>query len=123
MSLERLRQNYIKKVQIFFDYLTTDYGYTFIGIKQSDWTDKVIYENSKIDRKIVLSNSYHPSDYGFEIQWYRPSISTNNSDREFQIYVLKEMQDVDQEYLSKSAEQLKNQYFGIIKGENWIGTK
>ncbi len=109
MILEKIRQNFIEKVEIYFDYLTKDYGYTFIGIEQSDWNDKVTYENIAVDRKVVLSNSYHPMDYGFEIQWYRPSVSTNHSDREFQIYVLKENQDNDQECLSKTSEQLKNQ--------------
>ena len=121
MSLKKIRQNFIEKTQVFFKYLINDYGYTFLGIEQSDWSDKLTYENAAIDRKVVFSNSYHPADYGFEIQWYRPSVSTNHSDREFQIYVLKENQDDDQEYLAKSAEQLRNQYFGIIKGENWIG--
>ena len=123
MNLEKIRQNFIEKTQVYFGYLIKDYGYTFIGIEQSDWADKLTYENISIDRKIVLSNSYHPADYGFEIQRYRPSVSINHSDREFQIYVLKEKQDNDQEYLLKASEQLRNQYFGIINGENWIGTK
>ena len=54
MILEKIRQNFIEKVEIYFDYLTKDYGYTFIGLEQSDCTDKLTYENIAVDRKVVL---------------------------------------------------------------------
>ena len=122
MDLVKRRQNFIEKVQILFNYLTQEYGYTPGQLEQFEWTDEISYENKSIDRKVILSNSYHPVDYGFEIQWYRPSISTKHSDREFQIFVLKEDQSDEQEYLLDAAERLRDQFEKIIKGENWIET-
>jgi hypothetical protein len=122
MDLMKRRQNFTEKSLRYFDYLTKEFGYTFKGKEQSDWTDRLIYENSAVDRMVIISNEYHPVDYGFEIQWFKPTVSKNHSDREFQICVLKENQDDSQEYLSGVADQVRNQFEGIIKGENWILT-
>ncbi|GAA4327251.1 hypothetical protein GCM10023115_24880 [Pontixanthobacter gangjinensis] len=123
MSSNSKSKNFIEKVQVHFNYLITDYGYKMIEIQENDIDDKITYLNKDLDRQLTLYNSYHPADYGFEAQWFRPSISTNHSDREFQLYVLQENQDIEQEYLAKIAERLRSQFEGIIKGTNWISTK
>lgn len=116
-------KNFIEKVQVHFNYLITDFGYKLIEIQENDLDDKITYLNTDLDRQLTLYNSYHPADYGFEAQWYRPSISTEHSDREFQLFVLQENQDIKQEYLAKIADRLRTQFEGIIKGTNWISTK
>ncbi|WP_034917120.1 hypothetical protein [Gillisia sp. CAL575] len=123
MTSNSKSKNFIEKVQVYFNYLITDFGYNLVEIQENDINDKITYLNNDLDRQLTLYNSYHPADYGFEAQWYRPSISTKFSDREFQLYELQENQDIEQKYLIKIADRLRTQYDGIIKGTNWISTK
>ena len=52
-------------------------------------------EYDRNDKKLTLLNAYHPVDYGFEINL------TKKENRETEIihYVLKEKQDIEQNYL------------------------
>lgn len=76
------------------------------------------YSNHSIDRKIVFYNAYHPVDYGFELQFYKPSISTRITDCVIVHYVLKEKQDIEQSYLVDVVELLKYDYLEILPGRN-----
>lgn len=123
MSIEIKRQNFVAKAQKYFAFLTKDHSCRYKGHSKSDWTDELHYENIAIDRLIVLSNQYHPNGYGFEVQLYRPSISTVHSEREFQTCKQKEDQDDEQEYLSDLALQFRNRYASVIIGDDWVTSK
>ena len=120
MNLDLRRKNFIEKALMHFKYLTDDYGYDLIEILDTKTSDQIVYESRQFDRRVVIYNSYHPVDYGFEIQWYRPSISTDYPDRKFQLYLLKEDQEDDQEYLSDFASRLRSEYEEVIKGKEWF---
>ena len=114
------RNNFILKGQEYFNYLVQEFGYELLGIEYHEYADSIIYQNTLLDRRIVLYNAYHPVDYGFELQLYRPSVSIESVDREFQIYKLKEEQDDTQEYLRACSEEFLDKYRGIIEGTEWV---
>lgn len=122
MKPELKRQKFIEKAQTEFAYLVSDFGYVFKGIKSTKWADKLSYENKEADRLIILSNQYHPSDDGFEIQLYRPSVSTDHAEREMPIHRLKEDQHENQEYLAETALELRENYEAVITGKSWRPT-
>lgn len=66
--------------------------------------DEFEFNNANKDLKIVLSNSYHPVDYGFEINL----IDLKTGKEEMLYSVLKENQDIAQNYLENASELLKN---------------
>ena len=123
---ENKRRNFVEKVNALCSFLCTEFGY--IGpehrfSRQDNGTvicDELIYKNEKIDRQISFYNGYHPVDYGFEIQFYMPSISTEASKREMVHYVLKEDQDIEQTYMYEAINILKEKYVSVILGESWI---
>lgn len=106
---ETIRKNFIAKTKLYFDFLTTEFDfdkpiYTFS--EQSNGvviTDKFEFNNSDKNLKIVVSNSYHPVDYGFEINLTDLKTGTE----ELIQIVLKENQDIEQSYLEKASEYLK----------------
>jgi len=56
--------------------------------------------------RITISNAYHPVDYGFEINLTDLRTGTE----EMIHHVLKENQDIEQDYLKKASEFLKTGY-------------
>jgi hypothetical protein len=131
-----LKEIYDLKRKYFIDktienskYLVDNFGYSQPIHQISKQANDIIisevfqYENKFIDRLITVSNSYHPVDYGFEICVYRPTISLQFIDREILFYVLKEQQDIEQSYIYTIAGQLKDTFFEIISGNNWIDKK
>ena len=120
MDLDTRRKNFIEKALECFKFLTDDYGYDLVEITDTKTSDEIVYENSELDRRVIIYNSYHPVDYGFEIQWYRPSISTNHADREFQLYLNKEDQNDNQDYLTDFSSKLRSDYQEVIKGKMWF---
>jgi len=107
------RKNFIEKATRYFRFLSDTCGYNGPDHSYhqqpngSITSESLKYINTSIDRLIVLNNSYHPVDYGFEVQLYRPSISTNSADRLMVYGVLKEDQDIDQTYLESAARIVK----------------
>jgi hypothetical protein len=103
------RKNFVDKSKLFFNFLTTEFDfdkpiYTFY--KQSNGVviaDKFEFNNSNRNLKIVVSNSYHPVDYGFEINL----IDLKSETEEMIHNVLKDNQDVEQSYIKKASEYLK----------------
>lgn len=116
---EKRRSNYIKKAKEHFAFLIHDYEYELTEQESSDTSDELHYLNKKNDRLIVLSNQYHPNDYGFEVQFYKPSTSTNHPDREMPLYRLKEDQDEDSNFLSEMALSLEENFKDEILGLSW----
>ncbi|MFN8282582.1 MAG: hypothetical protein U0U67_05170 [Chitinophagales bacterium] len=104
------RTNFINKAKKYFEFLEKDFGFnTFIHLisKQPNEViikDELVYENMLTNKKIKISNAYHPVDYGFEINIIRNSDSQN----EMLFFLLKEEQDIEQEYLKEYAEKLRN---------------
>ena len=120
-----LRKNFIEKATLHFRFLCDDHGYAdpqhsfHQQANGSVISDRLAYTHPSIDRLIVLYNAYHPVDYGFEVQFYRPSVSVDPSDRLRVYWVLKEDQDVDQTYLANAAKTVKEKYIEIIAGQRW----
>ena len=106
------RKNFVNKTKSLFEFLTSEFdfdkpNYTFS--EQSNGaiiSDKFEFNNSDKNLRITISNSYHPVDYGFEINL----TDLNSGDREIIYSVLKENQDIEQSYLEKASEYLKIGY-------------
>lgn len=120
------RKNFIEKSIKFFNYLCDEFEYLppiHSTYKQPNGviiTDSLEYLNESIDRLVIICNAYHPVDYGFEVQLYRPSISTNPPDRIMVYPVLKEDQDIEQAYIEKAAEFVREKYTEVLLGNEWI---
>ncbi len=120
------RRNFIEKVNRKFAFLCSEFGY--VGPQHSVdeqqngsvISEKLTYTNRSVDRQIVFYNAYHPVDYGFELQLFRPSVSSEYSQRELIYYVLKEQQDDEQSYLEAVVGLLNDDYCSIITGKTWI---
>ena len=103
------REKFIENTQKYFKFLETEFEFSKPNhsfYKQENGTvisDKIEYENITLNKKIVLSNNYHPYDYGFEIN----IIDEESGTKEMLFYVLKEEQDIKQEYLKEQSEALK----------------
>jgi len=110
-----VRKNFIKNTQKFFMFLETEFGfwkykYRFSKQKKGDIaSDTIRYENCYINRKVEISNSYQPHDYGFRIDLF----NLKSGKSKLISYVLKEKQDDNQEYLKEQAEALR--YYCKIK--------
>ncbi len=75
------RLNFLKKSLECFKFLVDELGYQKPQHKEKgddDWitVDEIIYENQKINRLVMVSNAYHPNDYGFEVDVYDLSQGT-----------------------------------------------
>jgi len=122
---ELKRQNFIENATRYFCFLCTELGYAepvHSFSQQQNGTiilDKLEYDNKQIDRLVVIYNAYHPVDYGFEVQFYRPTMSLEHSDRVMAYWVLKEDQDIEQTYLEKAAETIKAKFYHVISGKKW----
>ena len=120
------RKCFIEKTIKYFNFLVTDFGYKepFHKISQqengTEILDEFIYENRNVDRLVTVSNAYHPVDYGFEICFYKPSISTAYGKREMVYYLLKDDQDIEQSYLEQAARTLKDDFDIYLKGYKWF---
>ena len=123
---EAKRKKFVIKTLEYFNFLCTDYSFDRPEHEKSIQENGVIlkdslkYNNNINDRLIIISNAYHPIDYGFEICFYIPSKSTKHSDRKIVYHVLKENQDIEQTYLTEAAIILKRDFDSQIKGESWI---
>jgi hypothetical protein len=110
---------------LLFSFLCDEFGYSGPVHSFSQQPNGVViadylqYDNDEIDRRIILENAYHPVDYGFELQFFRPSISTRHADRFMAHFVLKVDQDVEQNYLESVATIAKDKYRKVITGEEW----
>jgi hypothetical protein len=128
---ELKRRNFQQNTLQYFNFLVEEFGYNPPEHKYNEQDNGTItkdefrYTNEKFDRLIVVSNSYHPYDYGFDVCIYRPSISIAYSDdsnvRFMAIDVDKEKQDFEQTYIQKAATDFKEGFLPQIKGEVWTG--
>ena len=123
---ELRRKNFIEKSRHFFGFLCDEFGYSDPAhsfYEQANGTiisDSLEYSNASLDRLIVLYNAYHPNDYGFEVQFFRPSISVAHADRVMAHYLLKEDQDIEQTYLEDAARLVREKYLDVISGRGWF---
>lgn len=120
------RKFFIANTGIHFKFLVDDFGYfqPMYRFSQQDngsiIKDEFKYENKSIDKVITVTNAYHPYDYGFEICFYRPSISLDITQRKMAIYVLKQKQDLEQTYIEPIAKKFREEFLEVITGEKWI---
>ena len=107
---EYKRKNFINNTQKYFKFLETEFEFIKPNHRFSEQengtiiADYIEYENTLLNKKVVISNHYHPVDYGFEIH----VIDMENGMKKGLCYVLKEKQDIKQEYLKEYVEMLKN---------------
>jgi hypothetical protein len=128
---ELKRKNFQQNTLQYFNFLVEEFCYNQPEHKYNQQdngtvtSDQFRYTNEKLDRLIVVSNGYHPYDYGFDVCMYRPSISTAYSDnsnvRFMAIDVDKEKQDLEQTYIQKAATDFREGFLPQIKGEAWTG--
>ncbi len=97
--------DYENKIISKFDFLTTDKGFSKPEIISDDKKYKkgVAFRKNKLI--IEITNSYHPADYGFEI-----NMRTNKkSDKPTMIYFkIKENLDKELKYLDEGVEKVKS---------------
>lgn len=105
------RKNFLEKTQKYFEFLVSDCGFNepiYLINEQPNGTvisDELKYEHKGLKKSVIISNSYHPVDYGFEINLN--DLTTGQS--EMLHFVLKESQDMEQGYLKEAAKILKNE--------------
>lgn len=106
---EKKRKNFIEKTQKYFEFLIVELDFENPSHTFSNQpngviiSDKLEYEHKEFDKMLIISNSYHPNDYGFEINW----TDLKNGESEMFHYVLKENQEIEQKYLKHAAEIAK----------------
>lgn len=109
---ETKRKNFIDKTKLYFDFLTSEFDFDTPNYMFSEQPNGTIitdkFEFNSVDRnlKLTILNAYHPADYGFEINL----IDLKDGTEEMIHNVLKENQDIEQNYLEKAAEFLKTGY-------------
>ena len=120
------RKNFLENALKHFAFLVSEFGYrepVYEFYKQENGVvikDEFKYENKAADRLIIVSNSYHPVDFGFEICVYKASRAILYDKREIAYSQLKENQDTEQSYLAEAATILKNNFTSQLKGEDWF---
>ncbi len=103
------RKNFKEKTKRYFEFLISKFDFNepnHLFNEQPNGTitsDRFEYENQ--NRKIVISNAYHPNDYGFEVNL----TDKQTGQTEMIHFVLKEKQDMEQNYLENVAEILKTE--------------
>ena len=104
------RKNFLDKTQKYFEFLVAEFGFNepiHFSSEQSNGTviqDRLEYD--RMDKKITILNAYHPVDYGFEI-----NLTEKGNGRTVMLHsVLKENQDIEQNYLKSASEFLKNTF-------------
>ena len=105
---EEKRRNFIVKVQKHFEFLVLELNFELqpiISHAQPNGTvilDEIIYKRK--DKNVIISNAYHPVDYGFEI-----NITDVESRTSKMIYELvKEKQDISQSYIVDASINLRD---------------
>ena len=94
---------------IYFQFLCNEYGLKgpiYKGCEQSKGIiigNKFEYSRLIRGKVILISNSYHPNDYGYEV--YLNDLINDN--KELLDYVLQDYQDSEQKYLKNSSEYLR----------------
>ncbi|WP_192820951.1 hypothetical protein [Rufibacter sp. LB8] len=120
------RKNFIEKSLRFFECLSTDYGYdkpTHTESKQPNGViiyDQIEYINKAAERVVRVSNAYHPVDYGFEIRIVNTTPPETHLGGQLVYFVLKEDQDVEQDYLEKAASLLLSDFEKYLTGKEWF---
>ncbi len=98
------RKNFIEKVKKYFEFLKLEYNYNYKNCMQPNKVvTQDLFEFIGDKNKIIISNSYHPVDYGFEIN----IIDLKTEKKEMIYFKLKEEQDIEQKYIIEASEVLK----------------
>ena len=107
------RNNFIDKSKVIFNFLVKDNNFNIpkhlINKQQNNTVtrDSFVYEGKSVI--LIISNSYHPNDYGFEVNIKNKT----NLKTEMIYFVLKEKQNAEQDYLYEAAEFLKDYFNGV----------
>ena len=100
---ELKRMNFIKETKSNFDSLLKSLDFSeprHEEFKQDNGTvlnDEIIYLNTDKNIEIIFSNSYHPVDYGMEIN------IAKGTEKEMIYFKLKEEQDIEQSYIKATT--------------------
>lgn len=106
------RNNFVEKTKKYFDFLLSEYKYNNPiynnYIQENGFITRDTFTYQGTESNIIISNSYHPVDYGFAIT------IVSSVKEEIIYYKLKEEQDVEQSYLTEAANFLKNYLKGKV---------
>jgi hypothetical protein len=105
-------QTFENKVKTEFKYLVNEFLFSnpIILRKDDEYRDRLLYTKDNI--AIEILNAWHPSDYGFEVNYYSDRGLLNmTNDRiqthEMVYYKLKEEQNEDLSFIEEGAKILK----------------
>ncbi len=104
------RNNFLEKTIKYFQYLVNEFGFegqdniTSVQENGTVIKDTLFYKRASLE--IRLSNAYHPVDYGFELN----VLEKTTSKSEMLYFVLKENQDLEQNYLKHISESFRTKY-------------
>lgn len=113
---DNIRNNFKKQTKNHFKFLVEEFGYDAPILNEHQQpngvviSDKFEYKNHSANKTIRIENSYHPADYGFEINFWNSLNDINHADGQMLEYVLKENQDIEQLYIEKLAKIFKERY-------------
>lgn len=114
---ELKRLNFIEKTKKHFTFLSSEFAFNDPEHFTSEQANKSVIQDrieyDRHDKKLVVLNSYHPVDYGFEINL----INKESGETSMLHSVLKEKQDMEQSYLKSASEFLKNTHLDKIRRE------
>lgn len=112
-----------------FSFLTSEFGYgqpLHKAYQQENGAitrDDISYENPAAGRVVLITNAYHPYDYGFEMNVRRLDTALSWEDKQMLYYVLKENQDLEQSFIESAAQLLKDKFAQVLRGEEWMADK
>jgi hypothetical protein len=104
------RKHFIENTLKYFHFLVSEYNYakqeheTILQENGAIILDQFKYMNAKNEMQIIISNQYHPYNYGFSIEICDPK--NESGEAKIIYYKLKEEQDIEQSYIAEAAESL-----------------
>ncbi len=119
-------KNFRDKTRSSFKYLVEEFNYELKydsnrSQSGSIIVDTLIYTNKKRNRIIKISNSFHPKDRGFQLTILDSSNFHKNIISEKLLYSTPLIsQDINQDYLEKTAEKLKEFHSKVIQGKTFF---
>lgn len=90
-----------------FKFLIDEFGFEAPVKRDGKYSYAISYEHPDAGVAVILSNAYHPVDYGFEIT-LDPLGQELGDERNVVFFTLKEDQDREYRFLSSGAEALRS---------------
>ncbi len=104
------RNHFIEKTKKYFNFLISDFGYNIPIYKKYEQPNGFITRDefifAKENKSLLIANSYHPDDYGFEV--LMKNLETHTEDLLY--FEVKEQQEISQNYLKNIAKLLEMEH-------------